>query len=264
MPSILPNTPTADAYPSSTSSGGCQVGLNDVFESGYFVVANSAAFAQYQHGIQGQQDFSSDIFLPPATYPLVGSDSDPLGGIRFKSAVAGTPAQVFGVLYKKNESALLAGSEFGATVSTSGGITPPSGGGVELAYSQIIAQVPITDTTQPGDLIISTAAIVLSGSQVIMIEFFAPRVDSPGVVANRQTTLELYEDAILIADIWAANVPGGVDSIRIPVFLSLRRTPAAGSHTYTVRGRVTAGNAAVFCGNGGADFAPAFLRVVEV
>lgn len=126
MPAILPNTPTANAYPTSNQSGGCQLGLNDVFETGYFVVANAAAFAQYQHGVQGQQDFSPDIFLPPATYPLVGSDKDPLGGIRFKSAVPGTPAQVFGVFYKKDESALLAGSEFAATVSSSGGIT--SGG----------------------------------------------------------------------------------------------------------------------------------------
>lgn len=130
MPAILPNTPTADAYPTSAQSAGCQVGLNDVYASGYFVVANAAALAQYQHGLQGQQDFSSDIFLPPATYPLVGSDQDPLGGIKFKSAVTGIPAQVFGVLYKKNESALLAGSEFSSAVSTSGGITPP-GSGIE-------------------------------------------------------------------------------------------------------------------------------------
>ena len=112
MPSILPNTATANDYPASNNPAGAQVGLNDVFASGYFVVANAAAIAQYQHGKQGQQDFSTDIFLPPATYPLLGTESDPLGGIRFKSAVPGVAAQVFGVLYKKGESSLLAGSEF--------------------------------------------------------------------------------------------------------------------------------------------------------
>jgi hypothetical protein len=127
MPAILPNTPTVDDYPGA-GSGGCQVGMGDVFKSGYFVVANAAAFAEYQHGIQGQQDLSNEIYLPPATYPLVGTDKDPLGGIHFRSAVVGVPAQVFGVLYKKDESALLAGSEFSSTIASSGAITPPSGG----------------------------------------------------------------------------------------------------------------------------------------
>lgn len=143
MPAILPNTATADDYP---DTGGCQVGINDVFASGYFVVANAAVFAQYQHGPQGQQDFSGDIFLAPATYPLVGTPTDPLGGIRFKSAVAGTPAQVFGVLYKKDESSLLAGSEFGAQVSGAGTITPPAGGAVFITGRSNAAGVIISGT----------------------------------------------------------------------------------------------------------------------
>lgn len=120
MPAFLPNTTTTDKFP---TSGGAQVGVGDVFASGYFVVANAAAFVQYQHGVYSQADPSQEIYCPPATYPLYGTDTDPLGGLKFRSAVTGVPAQVFGVLYKKGEASLLAGSEFAATVAPGGGIT---------------------------------------------------------------------------------------------------------------------------------------------
>lgn len=176
MPAILPNTQTANAYPAPNQSGGAQVGLNDVYASGYFVIANAAALAQYQHGVQGQQDFSADIFLPPATYPLIGSKVDPLGGIKFKSAVPGVPAQVFGVLYKENESALLAGSEFGAQVSPSGGI---SAGGAALTGTVSSAGAQLAGTGY---------AVVRSALGTYDITYTTPFPAAPVVLAIVEQT----------------------------------------------------------------------------
>lgn len=140
MPAVLPNTPTTDNYPSPTQSGGAQIGLQDIFESGFFVVANAAVFGQYFHGERGQSDNSPDIYMPPGTYPLTATDRDPLGGIRFRSAVVGVPAQVFGVLYYKDEAKLLSSAEFTATVTPSGGITP--GASFVIGYATTLPLTP--------------------------------------------------------------------------------------------------------------------------
>lgn len=136
MPRILPNTTTADQYPGT--AGGAQIGIGDIFGSGFFVVANAAVFAQYFHGPRGQSDNSDELFLPPGTYPLTATAKDPLGGIRFRSAVTGTPAQVFGVLYYPDEATLLASSEFTAAVSPAGGITGGTGS-VSTIFSTTLA-----------------------------------------------------------------------------------------------------------------------------
>lgn len=125
MPRVLPNTTTADTYP-GLGQGGAQIGIGDIFGTGFFVVANQAVFCQYFHGANAQQDNSSDIYLPPGTYPLQGTDKDPLGGIKFKSANIGKPAQVFGVFYYPDEAQLLASAEFTANVSPNGSVTGTS------------------------------------------------------------------------------------------------------------------------------------------
>jgi hypothetical protein len=130
VPVILPNVTTTDVYP-NPGAGGAQLGIGDVFGSGYFVVANASAACEFFRGVQGLQTPSPELFLAPSTYPLQGTPQQPLGGIRFRSAVAGTPAQIFGVLYYPNEATLLVGNEFTSTVSPSGGVTP--GGGSNLA-----------------------------------------------------------------------------------------------------------------------------------
>lgn len=142
MPRILPNTTTTDQYPGT--AGGAQIGIGDIFGSGFFVVANAAVFAQYFHGLRGQADNSDELFLPPGTYPLSATDKDPLGGIRFRSAVKGVPAQVFGVLYYPNEATLLASSEFTAQVGSSGTIS--AGGGVLTGIIAAAGTVPIAGT----------------------------------------------------------------------------------------------------------------------
>src|SRR5438552_18324253 len=123
MPAVLPNTTTTDNYP-PPGRGGAQVGIGDVFYSGYFIVANAAVICEYYQGVGGQAYPSDEMYLTPGTYPMTATDKSPLGGIRFRSAVAGKTAQVFGVFYYKDEATLLAGSEFTSIVSSGGGIKP--------------------------------------------------------------------------------------------------------------------------------------------
>lgn len=127
MPQVLPNTTVADAYP-AIGAGGAQLGIGDVFAFGYFVVANAAVIATFYYGPNGLQQTSQEIFLVPSTYPLAASRKNPLGGIKFRNAVAGTPAQVFGALYYPNDVSLVAGGEYTPTVSAAGGVTPAAGG----------------------------------------------------------------------------------------------------------------------------------------
>lgn len=124
MLSLLP-TPTTDVYP--TGDGGCQLGGRDggPFDQGFFLVANNPAIGRYLFGVQGQGKPSLDIYLPPSTYPLAQHGSNPITGIQFRSAVAGSPAVVAGVLYSPNDPTILAGTPFTGTVNPSGSITPP-------------------------------------------------------------------------------------------------------------------------------------------
>lgn len=144
MPAVLPNTTTTDAYP-IPGQGGAQLGSfigDDVFSNGYVVVANAAVFAEFSSGLRGQGKPSAELFLAPSTYPLSGTAANPLNGVRFRSAVPGTPGQVFGVLYYPQEAQLVAASEFNATIASSGGFTPPGGSSMNVQAVQAGNKAP--------------------------------------------------------------------------------------------------------------------------
>jgi len=123
MPIALPNTTVADTYP-IFGSGGAQVAGTDVFSSGWFTVANNAADCEYSYGIQGQYNTGPEIYLAPGTYPLTGSPTLPINGIRFKNHVAGSAAQVWGAFFYKNDPVIQSSNEFTSQVSPSGGVSP--------------------------------------------------------------------------------------------------------------------------------------------
>lgn len=125
MPVSLPNTTTTNNYP-VPGAGGAQIIARDVFASGWFTVANAAVFAQYSYGKQGQSDPSPDLYLAPGTYPLIGNEINPVNGIRFKSAVPGSPAQIWGAFFYKNDPVLQSSAEFTALISASGGVSQPA------------------------------------------------------------------------------------------------------------------------------------------
>lgn len=132
MPATLGNTTVADTYPSSGASQGAQLGMSglDVFTAGWFFVANNAVFMEYMRGIQGQQTLQSELYITPGYYPITGGTSPnlgPVGGFRFRNAVAGQVAQVSGVLFYPGEAQIGTGQPFTGTVSAGGSVTPPAG-----------------------------------------------------------------------------------------------------------------------------------------
>lgn len=125
MPIALPNTTVADAYPPATG-GGAQIFGNDVFATGWFTVANNAVICEYAYGVQGQGQFSPEMFLAPGTYPIYGTEPLPLKGIRFRNAVAGANGQVWGSFFYKNDPVLTSSAQFTGTVSAGGTVNPPA------------------------------------------------------------------------------------------------------------------------------------------
>lgn len=134
MPVSLPNTTITDAYPANP-----QVAGTDIFANGYFTVANNPVFTQYVYGIFGQERFSPEFYLAPSVYPIFGSLANPIAGIRFRNAVAGSPAQVFGAFFYKDDPVMTPSSEFLSTVSSTGTFTPPPTGAVQLISDKFLS-----------------------------------------------------------------------------------------------------------------------------
>lgn len=124
MPISLPNTTTTDTFPKFGSTGAIIAGT-DVLARGYFIVANNPVFVQYLYGGLGLEDYSPEFYSVPASYSLTANPNDkPIAGIRFRSANAGIPAQVFGAFFYPRDPVLEASSEFTATISSTGSINP--------------------------------------------------------------------------------------------------------------------------------------------
>lgn len=144
MAIALKNTTTTDAYQDFAGS--------DVLASGWFTIANNPVLVKIVHGIRGQAIEGPEMFLPPGTYPMrSGGRPDPIAGIRFKSALTGTPAQVFGTFFYPGEATLEGGSPFTATVSASGAISGGGAGSMQLISDQVLvgAVVSVAFTNIP-------------------------------------------------------------------------------------------------------------------
>jgi hypothetical protein len=137
--------------------------------------------------------------------------------------------------------------------------------GAELAYAQITAAVNVTATAEASATVIVTApAITIVAGQTILVEFFSQGVRAPDVAGN-SITLRLYEDGTSLGGIVVISNPTTAVMI-VPAYAARRRAPAAGSHTYSIRGTVSGANpAVVYAGAGGAGVdGPAFIRISRI
>lgn len=121
MPATLPNTTVANAYPQFGTPNAAQVQGDDVFDTGWFTVANNPVFAEYEYGKFGFQRVSPEMYLAPGIYPLKGTDANPLNGIRFRNGIANSNAQVWGSFFYKTDPTILASSEFTSQIAPSAG-----------------------------------------------------------------------------------------------------------------------------------------------
>lgn len=129
--------------------------------------------------------------------------------------------------------------------------------GKEIGYAQITADQTISDTTSPGDPVVSLGAITFDGTPV-MIEFFC--VVDTGATDNSEVFFELFDDTTNLIRI--ANVMTRVaESQRFTVFAKYRLTPTAASHTYNIKAVRVASNGTI---KATPAFPPCFLRAVRV
>lgn len=158
------------------------------------------------------------------------------------------------------------------TVGADGRITAASNVAIsgttatEVAYGQITAFTPITDTLEAtGTALITAGPAVYSGASVIA-EFYCAYLQGATVLAAT-TFVTLFEGATELGRLaLTACYVNGIHTSS-PASGSLRFTPSAATHTYTVCGFTssTSGTPAIVAGAGGtADYAPAFLRISYV
>jgi hypothetical protein len=167
----------------------------------------------------------------------------------------------------------------------------------ELDYAQITSSVYPTATTEASSTPIVTGnAVTYDGSTPVLVEFFAPCCRSDSTIAltvtatvtvgsspigvaitpdgayayvtnygsNNVSVIAAY--GLLVLNLFdgssAVGRLGLVMSTQAPVRVACRITPAAGSHTYSIRGQVNAGTGVVSCGPGGpGQEMPAYLRI---
>jgi len=132
MSLAIPNTTSQDIYTAATTFPPEQ-GAGTPFASGYIVIANNPCTVSVLRGTgQGSASWGADFSFTPTTLPLsagldpsTGKIRDYIFGVRFKSAVPGSPAQVFGGLFQLGDVTLSPANQFTGALSSSGKFTPP-------------------------------------------------------------------------------------------------------------------------------------------
>ncbi len=124
--------------------------------------------------------------------------------------------------------------------------------GLELDYVQRTTSLSVSATTAAGaDTVIDGNAISFDGSTIVLIEFFAPLVDSTQFI-----DFDLWDGSTDLGVIAQLNAVIG------PAYGAMRITPSNASHTFHIKVWRGTGSANVDSGAGGAGTrVPAFYRV---
>ena len=133
----------------------------------------------------------------------------------------------------------------------------------ELAYGQAVAPVTCPAATEAtATPVITAPAITVDGVTPIVIEAFIPSFafsDSPN------SSVYLFDGSTSLGFFWAwpgaQVITGGLSNGSI--YIRVRLTPAAGTHTYSLRASVSSGaGIQMLMGPGGASqFAPGYIRI---
>lgn len=142
-----------------------------------------------------------------------------------------------------------------------------SGGLTELDYVQFTSPVTISATTEAGaNTIVTGSAVAYSGSQVVMIEFFCPALQTADAT-DAIVRLWLYDGSSSIGRLATLvnSSPDGTIGTIAPCFAVRRLTPSAATHTYSIRGERAVGDGTANAGAGGSgNIMPGYIRIVEV
>jgi hypothetical protein len=136
--------------------------------------------------------------------------------------------------------------------------------GGDLDYVEYTADVSVTQTTESAATVLVTGnAVVFDGATIVNIIFYSLGCKTPAVLGD-QLVVNLWQDGADIGRI-AQVQTAAVAATGAPVYGIRRMTPSAGSHTYSMRGWISAaGTATVQAGAGGAGVSlPGFIRITR-
>lgn len=129
----------------------------------------------------------------------------------------------------------------------------------ELSYVELTTQTFVTGTQLAQQTLITSGTVTVDGVTKLRVEAYLPTMDILGV---GNFIAELWMDATDLGRMGQANNEFTGD-IGWPINLIRYLTPAAGAHTFILKGWKTGGTATIDCGTGGPGqlYLPAFLRV---
>ena len=127
--------------------------------------------------------------------------------------------------------------------------------GGELDYVAFTADVTISATTEgTANTVVTGSSVVYDGSTAVTAEFFTPQL-SNGVGAGIAVVMLLDTTVLGISFCQATE---------LPVVVTVRTTPSAGSHAFVVKAYRTSANGIIHAGTGGsATNLPGFIRVTR-
>lgn len=158
----------------------------------------------------------------------------------------------------------LAGIAGGYAPLDSALLVPASYLGHELDYVEFTGTVSITQTAEASaNTIVTGSAVSYDGSTTVIVEFFAPYVDT-GATSADEVLLWLYDGSSSIGYIGRTKTPAAA-ALRVPVHAMRRLTPSNASHTYSIRGtRAGTNNGTIGAGAGGTGAAmPGYIRITR-
>jgi hypothetical protein len=136
------------------------------------------------------------------------------------------------------------------------------GGPTQLALVTFAATVNVTGSEVAPTDVVSAGTLAFDGVTPVHIEFFAVQGRSATVV-NALVGLNLWDGNTDLGRICLFQNGGSGTVVFGGITGSRYLTPAAGSHTYKIRGWASTGTAVVVAGAGGAGVElPGFIRIV--
>jgi len=133
----------------------------------------------------------------------------------------------------------------------------------ELVYAQTVTAVGMVGVTAPTAVTLVAGPATTFDGAPVMVEFYAAQAQC-GAGAGTAILFNLWDGGSDLG-YYGQIINVAASILTVPVFLSRRLTPSAGSHTYIAKAWVPAGSGgSVGAGPGGINaLPPMFLRVTR-